>query len=259
MVRRNIEALQPAEPGYCVRLDGGDRIGARAILLATGVDWHRMDNVPGIEEFQGRGILYGASRHEVYGVAGKRVFIVGGGNSAGQAAVFFAGYAAEIVMLVRGSGLTLSMSRYLIDQIDGRTNISIEPYTQLTSVEGENYIKRIVTTHRPPGGRESTRTREAGALFLMIGATANTDWLPQQLERDSKGYICTGRDLNTWSAGREPFALETNLPGVFCAGDVRHGSIKRVASGVGEGSMSIAFIHEYLALTGDLVSQSCGR
>jgi thioredoxin reductase (NADPH) len=248
VVRRNIEALQSAERGYSVRLDGGDSIEASAILLATGVDWHRMDNVPGMEDLQGRGILYGASRHEVYGVAGKRVFIVGGGNSAGQAAVFFAGYAAEVVMLVRGAGLTLSMSRYLIDQIGARTNIKIEPYTQVTSVEGENYIERIVSTRRPPGAEESTQIRDAGGLFLMIGATANTGWLPQQLERDSKGYVCTGRDLTTWPVDREPFALETSLPGVFCAGDVRHGSIKRVASGVGEGSMSISFIHEYLAL-----------
>ena len=248
VVRRNIEALKPAERGYCVWLDGGDRIEARAIVLATGVDWHRMDNVPGMEDLQGRGILYGASRHEAYGVAGKRVFIVGGGNSAGQAAVFFAGYAAEVVILVRGAGLTLSMSQYLIDQIAARTNIKLEPYTQITSVGGENYIDRIVTTHRLPGGQESTQIRDAGALFLMIGATANTDWLPQQLERDLKGYIRTGRDLTTWPAGREPFALETSLPGVFCAGDVRHGSIKRVASGVGEGSMCISFIHEYLAL-----------
>lgn len=251
VVKRNIEALQSAERGYCVMLDGGERIQARAILLATGVDWHRMDNIPGMGDLQGRGILYGASRHEAYSVAGKRVFIVGGGNSAGQAAVFFAGYAAEVVMLVRGAGLTLSMSHYLIDQIAARTNIDVEPYTQVTRVEGSNYIERIVTAHRLPAGEESTQTRDAGALFLMIGATANTDWLPQQLERDPKGYICTGRDLTTWPAGREPFALETNLPGVFCAGDVRHGSIKRVASGVGEGSMSISFIHEYLALRGE--------
>jgi thioredoxin reductase (NADPH) len=251
VVRRNIEALQPTERGYSVRLDGGDRIDARAILVATGVDWHRMDNVPGMEDLQGRGILYGASRHEAYSVAGKRVFIVGGGNSAGQAAIFFAGYAAEVVMLVRGAGLTLSMSQYLIDQIAARTNINIEPYTQVTSVEGESYIQCIVTTHRPPGGEESTQRRDAGGLFLMIGATANTDWLPQQLERDPKGYICTGRELTKWTAGREPFALETNFPGVFCAGDVRHGSIKRVASGVGEGSMSISSIHGYLALKGE--------
>jgi len=249
IVKRNIEALELNTRGYCVKLDGGDLIAAGAILLVTGVDWHRMDDVPGMERLKGRGILYGASRHEVYGVRGKRVFIVGGGNSAGQAAVFFAGYASEVVILVRGAGLTLSMSQYLIDQIAARTNIRVEPYTQVSSVEGENYLEQIVTTTRSPEGEETTQMRDAGALFLMIGATANTSWLPEELERDPRGYICTGRDLTAWPLDREPFALETNLPGVFCAGDVRYGSIKRVASGVGEGSMAISFIHEYLALS----------
>ena len=153
-------------------------------------------------------------------------------------------------MLVRGAGLTLSMSRYLIDQIAARTNVQHRALHAGHKRRRRNYIEHIVTTHRPPACEESTQTRDAGALFLMIGATENTDWLPQQLERDPKGYICTGRDLTKWQAGREPFALETNLPGLFCAGDVRHGSIKRVASGVGEGSMSISFMHEYLALKG---------
>jgi thioredoxin reductase (NADPH) len=248
VVKRNIEALEPRDHGYCVKLDGGDLIATRAVLLATGVDWHRLEDVPGMAELQGRGILYGASRHEAYGVAGKRVFLVGGGNSAGQAAVFFAGYAAEVVILVRGAGLNLSMSQYLIDQIASKQNIRIEPYTQVTGVEGENYLHRVTTATRPPNGEEFTQTRDSNALFLMIGATANTGWLPAELERDPKGYICTGRDLTTWPLDREPFALETNLRGIFCAGDVRHGSVKRVASGVGEGSMSISFIHEYLAL-----------
>jgi thioredoxin reductase (NADPH) len=249
IVKRNVEALELTPRGYCVRLDGGDLIAASAILLATGVDWHRMEEVPGMEHLTGRGILYGASRHEAYGIRGKRVFLVGGGNSAGQAAVFFAGYASEVVILVRGAGLARSMSQYLIDQIAARTNIRVEPHTQVSSAEGENYIERIVTTTRLPEGEETTQTRDAGALFLMIGATANTAWLPDELERDPRGYICTGRDLTTWALDREPFALESNLPGVFCAGDVRHGSIKRVASGVGEGSMVISFIHQYLALS----------
>jgi thioredoxin reductase (NADPH) len=249
IVRRDIEALELTPRGCCVKLDGGDLIAASAILLATGVDWHRMDDVPGMEHLKGRGILYGASRHEAYGIRGKRVFLVGGGNSAGQAAVFFAVYASEVVILVRGAGLAMSMSQYLIDQIAARTNIHVEPYTQVSSVEGEDYIERIVTTTRLPEGEETTQTRDAGALFLMIGATANTTWLPNELERDPRGYICTGRDLTTWALDREPFALETNLPGIFCAGDVRRGSIKRVASGVGEGSMAISFIHQYLALS----------
>ncbi len=248
LVKRSIDAIVETDNGHCVQLDGGDLLRARAILLATGVDWHRMDDVPGMAELQGRGILYGASRHEAYGVAGKRVFLVGGGNSAGQAAIFFSGYAAEVVILVRGAGLNLSMSQYLIDQIANKENIHVEPYTQVTAVEGENYLHRVTTTTRPPGAEEFTQTRDSNALFIMIGATAKTHWLPAELERNPKGYICTGRDLTTWPLDRDPFALETSIPGIFCAGDVRHHSIKRVASGVGEGSMSISFIHEYLAL-----------
>jgi thioredoxin reductase (NADPH) len=248
-VTRSIEAILSEDMSYCVQLDGGERIRARAILLATGVDWRRIE-VGGLDRLLGRGILYGASRQEAHSVAGKRVFVVGGGNSAGQAAVFFSNYAAEVIMLVRGAGLALSMSQYLISQIEEKRNIHVEAWTRITGVRGEEHLEQIVTTTgRADGGQIST-TRDADALFLMIGATANTMWLPDNLERDDKGYVCTGRDLTAWSLDREPFPLETSLPGIFCAGDVRHGSIKRVASGVGEGSMSIAFIHEYLALTG---------
>ena len=248
-VTRSIDAVLVTDAGYCVRLDGGERISARAILLSTGVDWHRIE-VPGLDRLLGRGVLYGASRQEAHSVAGKRVFVIGGGNSAGQAAVFFSNYAAEVTMLVRGTGLALSMSRYLITQIAEKDNIRIETFTEVTAVQGEEHLEQIVTTTRHSDGGHTSTTRDADALFLMIGATANTAWLPPTLERDANGYICTGRDLTGWSLEREPFPLETSLPGIFCAGDVRHGSIKRVASGVGEGSMSIAFIHQYLALTG---------
>ena len=159
-------------------------------------------------------------------------------------------YAAEVIMLVRGDGLALSMSQYLIAQIGEKGNIRIEAWTEVTGVHGEEHLEQIVTTTRDPDGGRISAIRDADALFLMIGATANTSWLPTTLERDAKGYIYTGRDLARWSLDREPFPLETSLPGIFCAGDVRHGSIKRVASGVGEGSMSIAFIHQYLARTG---------
>lgn len=248
-VTRSAEALLTTDKGYCVQLDGGERIWTRAVLLSTGVDWHRMD-VPGLEPLLGRGVLYGASREEANSISGKRVFLVGGGNSAGQAAVYFSNYAAEVIMLVRGAGLALNMSQYLITEIAGKNNIRIEALTEVTGVHGEEHLEQIVTTTRKSDGSQASTTREADALFLMIGATANTSWLPETLERDAKGYICTGRDLTGWSLDREPFPLETSLPGVFCAGDVRHGSIKRVASGVGEGSMSITFIHQYLALTG---------
>ena len=217
-------------------------------MLATGVEW-RMLEAEGVDRLQGRGVLYGASRDEASNVIGKRVYIVGGGNSAGQAAVFFANYAAEVTVLVRGTGLELTMSQYLIAQIASKTNIHIEPYTQVIAAEGDDHLERIVTRTRPPQGEESVQTREANALFVMIGAVACTGWLPREIERDAKGYICTGRSMSTWPLQRAPFALETSMPGVFCAGDVRHNSIKRVSSGVGEGSMAIAFIHQYLALS----------
>ncbi len=244
---RRIEKLTQLDGGYSLELDGGHSVTARAVLLATGVEWRRLQ-VDGGDRLLDRGILYGASRAEANNVNGKKVFIVGGGNSAGQAAMFFSSYAAEVKVLVRGEGLKLTMSQYLIGEIASKANIEIVPFTEVVAAEGEEHLQRIVTRVRPPAGKETFVTYEADALFVMIGANPNTTWLPAELERDAAGYLCTGRDLKTWSSEREPFPLETNLPGVFCAGDVRHGSIKRVSSGVGEGSMAIAFIHQYLAL-----------
>ena len=249
LFKRNVEEVLALDRGHCVTLDGGDRITANVLLLTTGVSWHRLE-FEGHDELLGRGILYGASRFDGVAVSGSRIFIVGGGNSAGQAAVFYSAYAAEVIMLVRGAGLTQSMSQYLIEQIRNKANIRVEPYTEVTGAHGEDHLEQITTTSRPRGGPESTSTRDAKALFIMIGAVAKTQWLPASLERDAGGYICTGRDITSWSLDREPFALETSIPGIFCAGDVRHGSVKRVASGVGEGSMAIAYIHEYLALAG---------
>jgi len=244
---RCIEKLTTLDDGYSLELDGGHSVTTRAVLLATGVEWRRLQ-VDGGDRLLDRGILYGASRAEANNVNGKKVFIVGGGNSAGQAAMFFSSYAAEVKVLVRGEGLKLTMSQYLIGEIASKANIKIVPFTEVRAVEGEKHLQRIVTRVRPPAGKETFVTYEADALFVMIGANPNTTWLPAELERDAAGYLCTGRDLKKWSCKREPFPLETSLPGVFCAGDVRHGSIKRVSSGVGEGSMAIAFIHQYLAL-----------
>ncbi len=247
VMTRWAEALVPLADGrYCVELDGGQRVSACVVLLATGVEW-RMLGAEGVDRLQGRGVLYGASRNEASNVIGKRVFLVGGGNSAGQAAVFFANYAAEITILARGKGLELTMSQYLIEQIEAKKNVRVEPFTEVLRAEGDDHLERIVTRTRSAHGEDAVQTREADALFVMIGADASTAWLPKNLERDAEGYICTGRDLNTWSLERPPFPLETNFPGVFCAGDVRHDSIKRVSSGVGEGSMAIAFVHQYLA------------
>jgi thioredoxin reductase (NADPH) len=248
-VTRCIEHIEPLTDGrYCVELDGGQRVSSCVVVLATGVEW-RMLKAEGVDRLQGRGVLYGASRNEASNIAGKRVFLVGGGNSAGQAAVFFSNYAEEVTVLVRGKGLELTMSQYLIEQIAAKQNVHVEPYTEVIRAEGTDHLERIVTRTHAPGEEETEQTRDAHALFVMIGADANTKWMPETLERDAKGYICTGRDLSRWPLkDREPFPLETNLPGVFCAGDVRHDSIKRVSSGVGEGSMAIAFVHQYLAL-----------
>jgi thioredoxin reductase (NADPH) len=251
---RCIEKLTQLDCGYSLELDGGQPVTARAVLLATGVEWRRLQ-VDGADRLLGRGVLYGASQAEANNVNGKKVFIMGGGNSAGQAAMFFSSYAVEVKVLVRGEGLKLTMSQYLIGEIASKANIQVVPYTEVLAVEGEEHLQRIVTRMRPPAGKEVFLTCEADALFVMIGADANTTWLPAELERDQAGYICTGRDLKTWSSKREPFPLETSLPGVFCAGDVRHGSIKRVSSGVGEGSMAIAFIHQYLALEEDVAKK----
>jgi thioredoxin reductase (NADPH) len=239
---RCIEKVERADGGYLLELDGGQRVFARAVLLATGVEWRRL-KAEGCERLLARGVLYGASRPEAISVNGKKVFIVGGGNSAGQAAMFFSNYADEVKVLVRGEGLKLTMSQYLIGEIASKANIEVMPFSEVVEAQGEDHLQRIVAR---VGGE--LVTYEADALFVMIGAVPDASWLPKELERDEKGYICTGRDLTSWKLDRAPFPLETSLPGIFCAGDVRHNSIKRVSSGVGEGSMAIAFIHQYLAL-----------
>ena len=243
VLTRKVEKIEPTPEGYYVELDGGSRVHTKTAVLATGVDWRRLE-VEGIDRLQGKGVLYGASRMEALSVVGKDIFIVGGGNSAGQAAMFFSSYAASVTVLVRGEGLVLTMSQYLITQLNQRHNISVEAHTEVVSVDGEYCLESISTTTKGALARKRT----ADALFVMIGAIARTDWLPPTLERDAKGFVLTGRDLLDWKELRSPFLLETNLPGIFCAGDVRHDSIKRVSSSVGEGSMAIAFIHQYLTL-----------
>jgi len=243
VLTRAVEKIEPTMGGYRVEFDGGLHVKTKTIVLATGVDWRRLE-ADGVDRLQGKGVLYGATRMEATAVVGKDVFIVGGGNSAGQAAMFFSGYAATVTLLVRGKDLDSTMSQYLIDQLAERHNIFVETETRVVSVLGDDCIESIETDTK---GR-SSRFRKAHALFIMIGARANTNWLPKDLERDDHGFVCTGRDLPHSTGTRMPFLLETNLPGLFCAGDVRHDSIKRVSSSVGEGSMAIAFVHQYLAL-----------
>ncbi|QHN05443.1 cyclic nucleotide-binding domain-containing protein [Granulicella sp. WH15] len=246
VVSRKVEQIVFSSEKKTLTLNGCTSIDARSIVLAMGVEW-RLLKAEGIDRLRGRGILYGASRTEAMAVVGKQVFIVGGGNSAGQAALFFSGYAAHVTVLVRGASLLLSMSQYLIVEIGNKVNISVEVNTQVISADGINNLETIETRHSQTG---TSSIRAADALFIMIGATANTSWLPVEIHRDEHGYLCTGRDIDdAWHLSRLAYPLETSVPGVFCVGDIRHGSIKRVASGVGEGSMAVSFVHQYLALS----------
>lgn len=241
----------PAAQERAVRLDGDERVGARSIILATGVTWRQLE-APGCDTFLGRGVYYGAARTEAFNTRGQDVFLVGGGNSAGQAAVYFANYARSVTLLVRGPSLEASMSRYLIDQLAAKDNIRVRTEHRVMRVEGTDHVERIVVENRRTG---EVRTEPAAAVFVFIGADAETSWLPGAVIRDARGYVCTGRDVTDlvaknnghWALDRDPYLLETSVPGVFAAGDVRHGSIKRVAAGVGEGSMAIAFVHQYMA------------
>ncbi|MEA2664758.1 MAG: thioredoxin reductase [Candidatus Eremiobacteraeota bacterium] len=244
LVTRWVRGIAPAAGGYAVTLDGGDVVTVRALVVATGVTWRELP-AEGAAEFVGRGIYYGAARTEAMGVRGKDIFLVGGGNSAGQAAMFFSGYARSVTILVRAHGLERSMSHYLIEQLRTKDNIAVEPRTTVVRVGGGAHLETIVTRTEPGG---EVRERHADALFVFIGADAETGWLPARIERDERGYVRTGRDIERWAERRAPFPLETSMPGVFAAGDVRSTSVKRVASGVGEGSMVVAYIHQYLEL-----------
>jgi thioredoxin reductase (NADPH) len=246
VVTREVTAIVTLPDGYRIEVDGGEHIQGKAVVLTTGVEW-RILEIEGLDRLIGKGVFYGAAGAEPCHVRGKDVFLVGGGNSAGQAAVFFANYARSVTLLIRGDKLEDGMSQYLVQQIGRKANIRVETRTQVVSLAGEHRLEAIYTRHQ---GEEVVR-REAGVLCVMIGANAATNWLPEALQRDEKGFVRTGRDvteLSKWTTTRRPFHLETNLPGLFCAGDVRHGSMKRVSSAVGEGSMAIAFIHQYLAL-----------
>jgi thioredoxin reductase (NADPH) len=252
VVRVETVAADVSNETHAITLEDGTRVGAKAIVLATGVQWRRLD-VPGMERFAERGVYYGAAATEALGLRGCTVHLIGGGNSAGQAALLFSSYADSVTMLVRGRSLAASMSQYLIDQLAAKANVTIETETEVVGVDGGERLETIEVTRGLSGRRDR---RRSDALFVFIGAHAETSWLPEDVIRDQWGYVCTGRDVvdllreraaTSWPRERDPYLLETSVPGVFAAGDVRHGSIKRVASGVGEGSMAIAFVHQYLA------------
>lgn len=247
VLTRRVTRLQLDPSGrYRISLDGDDHVTATSVLLTTGVSWRKLE-ADGVEELLGRGVSYGVAGIEPVNLSGKRVFLVGGGNSAGQAAIALANYAASVTLLVRGAKLEATMSQYLIEQLRRKSNVRIETESKLESVAAHGVLSAICTSHR---GKPSRR-RKADALYILIGADASTDWLPSNLDCNEDGFIRTGRDVTPrlfGDNGRAPFLLETSVPGIFCAGDVRHGSIKRVASAVGEGSMAISSIHQFLAL-----------
>ncbi len=236
---------------HAIMLEDGERLRTRSIVIATGVAWREID-LPNAPMLVGRGVYYGAARTEALNTRGLDIFMIGGGNSAGQAAMFFANYAHTVTLIVRGPSLERSMSQYLIDQLASRPNVRVKARSQVVALEGTDRLAAIVVEDRATGQRRREPTE---ALFVFIGADAETAWLPQAVIRDGRDYLCTGRDVmdlvagqqGTWPLSRDPYLLETSVPGVFAVGDVRHGSVKRVASGVGEGSMAIAFVHQYLA------------
>jgi len=224
----------------------GSEITCHASLIATGVSYCMLD-VPGAERFTGAGVYYGAAQTEAHACTNEVVYVVGGANSAGQAAMHFSRYASHVHILVRGRSIETGMSKYLVDQIEATPNITVETGTQVIAMDGDDHLECL--TLATPRGEER---RTATSLFIFIGAAPKTDWLPQEILLDAKGFILAGPDLKArgaWPAaiGRDPYLLETSVPGIFVAGDVRHGSVKRCASAVGEGSIAIQFVHQYLA------------
>jgi thioredoxin reductase (NADPH) len=231
-----------------VTMDRDQALRTKAIVLALGVEWRRMA-VDSIDSFIGRGVYYGAARSDAALAQGKDVYLIGAGNSAGQAALFFSSHASSVTLIVRAESLAASMSQYLIEQLATKRNIRVETRSEVVAGYGGERLEAIDVVDRRTGA--ATR-RETEALFVMIGAHASTGWLPPEIARDSHGFILTGSDAmkqGAWTADREAFALETSARGIFAIGDVRSGSVKRVAAAVGEGGMAIAFVHKYLQAT----------
>jgi thioredoxin reductase (NADPH) len=256
--RFGVEILAPQEavgiriegPYRIIKLADGNEISCHALMIATGVQWKRLD-APGIAQFQGAGVYYGGGATEALSCKGEIIYVVGGANSAGQAAMNFAKYAERVVILVRGESLSSTMSQYLIDQINLTPNIQLWTHASVSEVHGDTHLEEISVLCSDTNKVERV---PANAMFIFIGALPRTDWMAGTVERDERGFIVTGSDLmkgadrpKGWTPDRDPFLLETNVPGIFAVGDVRHGSVKRVASGVGEGSVAVQFIHQYLS------------
>ena len=245
VVTRAIEGIDPE--AHTLTLDGGAVLRTKVIILTSGVEWRHVA-IPDIDRFVGNGVYYGAARSDSGIAHGKDVFIIGAGNSAGQAAIFFSRRSKSVTLIVRGESLGASMSQYLIEQLAANPNVSVETRSEVVALHGAEKLQAIDVIDKRT---QTVTTRDAEVLFVMIGADAETSWLPEAVARDANGYVLTGPHAaatGSWTPSRDPFALETAAAGIFAAGDVRSGSVKRVAAGVGEGGMAIAFVHQYLAL-----------
>ena len=244
VLARDVVGVEKRGPVHAVLLDDGE-IESRAVVVASGVSYRKLD-APGLAELTGRGVYYGATASEANQVAGDDVYVVGAANSAGQASLQLARYAQRVVMIVRGASLTSSMSSYLVERIEAAPNIEVRLHSEVTGAKGDGHLERLTLADRRDG---STEEVETSWLFIFIGAQPRTDWLGETVKRDGHGFIVTGNALgDAWQVtDRQPFPLETSVPGVFAAGDVRLDSMKRVASAVGEGAMAVSFVHSYLA------------
>jgi thioredoxin reductase (NADPH) len=249
LTAQEVTGVRVEDPYRFVTLDDGSELSCHALLIATGVRIRELD-VPGIEPLVGASVYYGAATSEAVHYQGKKVFVIGGANSAGQGAMFLARYASEVTMLIRADSLKSSMSQYLIDQIEGTGNISVRPNTEVAAVTGTDHLEAITMKNNATG---ATETVPADAMFIFIGAVPHSDILANVVERTEEGFIPTGPDLirdgrrpKNWRLKRDPFLLETSVPGIFAAGDVRHGVVRRVASAVGQGAASVNFVHKYL-------------
>ena len=246
---QEVTSIEERGPAKMVQLAGGDEIGASALIVATGVDYRRLE-APGAAELTGRGVYYGGSRAEGVSCRDEHVVVVGGANSAGQAAIYFAGYAQQVTILYRGPDLGARMSRYLIDTIEQTDNIAVRTSAEVAEAHGTESLERITVKDTATGELDEM---PLAAMFVFIGARPQTDWLPSAIARDQRGFVLAGSELllddvrPRWGLDRRPYLLETSMPGAFVAGDVRSQSMKRVASAVGEGSMAVSFVHEYLA------------
>ncbi|MGA0555783.1 FAD-dependent oxidoreductase [Larkinella sp. VNQ87] len=249
---QEVVAIKPNGQYKHVQFSDGSEVVARSILLSTGVSYHQLD-CPGLDRLTGAGVYYGAATTEAYAFKGKPVYVVGGGNSAGQGAMYLSRMASDVYILIRRPDLTATMSQYLIDQIDKTPNIHVLPCTSVVEGLGESHLECLIIQDLTTG---ESRKVPASALFIFIGTKPYTDWIQMNIIKDAKGFIETGRDLakypdykDFWKLNRDPFLLETCSAGIFAAGDVRAGAMNRVASAVGEGAMAVSFVHKYLAET----------